>query len=92
MRSIKDRLPHSPRKRKHVLAAVKQSIEAPGSFSCSEARGRKSLDDAIRANVVSFYERDDISTLAPGQRDYVCVKRLDGSKHRIQKVRFSCLF
>ncbi len=70
-----------------MLTAVKGKLGIHSSFDSLEARGRKSVDPTTVKNILDFFERDDISRQAPGQRDYVIVKNEDGLKEKIQKVR-----
>ena len=84
----KSALPNSPRKRATVVKRL--SLEA----GCQEAtfpltkQGGTALSKQLKAAVIEFYMRDDISRQAPGKRDTVVVRE-NNEKKTLQKRQLS---
>jgi hypothetical protein len=85
---MRSTLPHSPRKRHSVLLAVSETLVPPSDVEItSPARGtNKRLSECIIHSVRIFYERDDVSRMAPGRRDYQTIRNEDGQKEKVQEV------
>ncbi|KAL7298729.1 hypothetical protein TKK_0008483 [Trichogramma kaykai] len=48
-------------------------------------KGNKTLPIETETIVKSFYERDDVSRMMPGMKDYICIKTDDGQRIHEQK-------
>jgi hypothetical protein len=88
--AAKKSMPHSPRKRKHVMKEVAAAFQNAGcvcltSSTETPARGNKRLSTSIMEQVRQFYERDDISRMMPGKRDFV-IGHINNEKTKFQKV------
>lgn len=75
--------PRSPRKRASVMRKLSSGFCQP---AVNDGRGRRvdSIHEELQAKVTHFYERDDISRVAPGKRDTVIVRDESG-KQKLQK-------
>jgi hypothetical protein len=75
--AAKSSLPRSPRKRNVVLSVVTQTLMSHSPISLtmpnlSKPRGfSHRLPEATKAQVLAFFERDDVSRQASGMRDFI---------------------
>lgn len=74
----------TPTKQKLVTDAVSDAQMKRKLFSTERKVRSDSISEDEIAAVVEFYERDDISRMCPGKKDYVSVK-VDGAKIKKQK-------
>lgn len=82
--SAKKVLPSSPTKRNAVIRQLSEELEEEDL--CLEKKERLSaLPKETRDAVKAFYERDDISRMSPGKRDFVTIKGSKGEKQKAQK-------
>ena len=81
---VKERLPKSPGKKREVVKMLFKQC----NMREDETEYRKTRMDRIAAETVqkvkTFYERDDISRMAPGKRDVISVKTANG-KEKLQR-------
>lgn len=85
IKRAKKALPKSPRKKAYVVRKLFELI--PGTKDINETKKHTNslaLSSETVDKVIEFYERDDISRMSPGLKDVTTVKRIDGSKHKLQ--------
>ena len=75
--------PNSPMKKASVMRKLSSDFCPPIT---NDERGKRvdSISEELQIKVTQFYERDDISRVAPGKRDTVTV-RDEGGKKKLQK-------
>ena len=82
----KSALPTSPRKRRAVVKKLAISFGCHNeSASRCMIKSNHSISEDVVEKVVSFYQRDDISRIWPGRKDFVKVTNKDGSKEKRQR-------
>jgi hypothetical protein len=94
LKGLKSVLPHSPRKRARVESAVVTKLSpsfCQSQSSTCQFRQTLKLSEETVALVKEFYEKDDISRMAPGMRDRVIV-RSHREKTYTQKVYHTLFF
>ena len=69
---------------------VKELISEHGILILPIPKKGRSLPVEIETLVKTFYERDDISRMMPGMKDFVSVKNDDGSRSHVQKRLLLC--
>ena len=62
-----------------------QLVSESGVFSIPEKKTGKLLPVATVNSVKTFYERDDVSRIMPGLKDYISVKQDNGKREHVQK-------
>lgn len=55
-----------------------------------EAKGGQKLTEAIKKMIRKFYEDDLNSRLMPGKKNFISVKKLDGTREKEQKRLILC--
>ena len=64
---------------------AKDLVANSGIFSIPAKKPGKLLPANNVNSVKSFYERDDVSRIMPGLKDYLCIKQSNGKREHIQK-------
>ena len=64
---------------------AKQLVDTEGVFSRPDKKIGKVLPTETIELVQNFYEKDDVSRIMPGMKDFVSVKQKDGKREHIQK-------
>ena len=77
-------LPSSPRKRSKVVQKLALKFSPETFLPPSKRREASGLSSDVLTDVRNFYEQDDISSQAPGKKDFV-ILRENGEKKKIQK-------
>ena len=69
---------------------VKQLVSEHGILILPNPKKGRALPLEIETLVKTFYERDGISQMMPGIKDFVSVKNDDGTRARVQKILSLC--
>jgi len=72
------KLPFSPKKRKAVTLQL--ALEEGNRLEVTPRHLKDCITDEVKTNVIDFYNRNDISWAAPGQRDASTLRVTDGNK------------
>lgn len=78
-------LPKDPNKRHHIVHHVAELLDVVSKPADKHKREQRSLSKELKAAVIQFYNRDDISYQMPGKRDCIVVEDDDGKKISLQK-------
>lgn len=70
---------------KKQSSRAKQLISEDRILTLPSKKPSRKISEEVAKQVISFYERDDISRLMPGMKDYLSVKLEDGSREHVQK-------
>ena len=89
-RRAADALPKSPKKARRVIKALSDEYKIGPESSCgsplpSNPASSNKLSDEVLQRVINFYQSQDICWTAPGRKDYIMVRRLDGTKVKEQR-------
>ncbi|KAJ4446138.1 hypothetical protein ANN_12830 [Periplaneta americana] len=77
-------LPKSPRKKKAVVRKLAKSFGITEDKN-KVIRGTSALIKEAKECVIEFYQRDDISCMTPGRKDFINVTNDDGTKNKVQR-------
>lgn len=77
-------LPKSPRKKKAVVRKLAKSFGIAEDKN-KVIRGTPALINEAKERVIEFYQRDDISCMTPGRKDFINVTNDDGTKSKVQR-------
>ena len=69
---------------------AKKLVAEKGILTSSNLKEGKTLDSEIENLVNKFYLDDENSRMMPGMKDFVSVKKDDGSREHIQKKLILC--
>ena len=69
---------------------VKQLVSEHGILILPNTKKVRALPLEIETLVRTFYERDDISRMMPGMKDFLSVKNDDGTRSHVQKRLLLC--
>jgi len=89
-RALAEALPQTPRRRKAVCRKLSLDLsqQIPSTSTVSDSGNRKThklaLNDETVKIVESFYQRDDVSRMAPGRKDVRTIRQADGTKITMQ--------
>lgn len=73
------------------MACKAKTLQSERGFGSSpDPRPSRTLCDDVVSHVVEFYCSDEISRIMPGQKDFVTLRDVDGSKHQVQKRLVLC--
>ena len=64
---------------------VKKLVSEHGILILPNSKKGRALTLKTKTLVKTFYERDDISRMMPGMKDFVSVKNYNGTRSRVQK-------
>lgn len=86
MSAIDAALPRSPRRRAHVALKVARMLSPLASHSRETLEEPASMRNGeLRSAVKAFYNKDEISRVAPGKRDYIIIRKQGEKKQYVQK-------
>ena len=83
-------LPHSPRKKHHIVLTLADKVGCiVRNSEDGLQKGKNSLSIETKAAVLDFYGISDVTWQVPGKRDRI-IKRVNGIKEYIQKKDLLC--
>ncbi|CAH0547109.1 unnamed protein product [Brassicogethes aeneus] len=68
----------------YMARKVKKIVNEKGILVTPNPKPGKVLDENLAQKIVEFYQKDDISRIMPGKKDFVAIKK-EGEKQHIQK-------
>ena len=69
----------------HAVKQARKLKKGNGVLATPSNYYREGLNKETKKCVVEFYERDDVSRMCPGKKDYVSIRNKDGLKEKVQK-------
>ena len=85
VKSVRNALPASPRKRRCVIESLAKDagIEIP---TASNNQSHNSLSGETKEMVINFYSTNDISWQAPGRKDRVIIRETDSEGKKVKRT------
>ena len=86
IKKVKCSLPNSPRKQFAIVSKIAKELKiTTDSASTHKAHDSNGKKDHVKEMVTAFYNRDDISRMAPGVRDCITIRDENNQKIQLQK-------